>query len=158
MPSTSVCHQADSSFRFMASLVEMERELSIERTRIGLDVARQHGRKAKMTDSRIASAKKLLASGVPLVLDKPCSRHDSRHHQVEALARERCCSKMRSRIKPSRLKNIVRASALCVSPLFSAACPRRRSSTLCRQSKMYSVRSDARQLMQCHGQAVLACA
>ena len=51
------------------SLAEMERELIVERTRAGLDVARQLGRKGgrkpKMTDSKIESAKKLLASGVP---------------------------------------------------------------------------------------------
>nr|AFN66354.1 putative DNA resolvase/invertase [uncultured bacterium] len=56
-------------FHVMASLAEMERELIIERTRAGLDVARQLGRKGgrkpKMTDSKIASAKKLLAGGVP---------------------------------------------------------------------------------------------
>lgn len=56
-------------FHVMASLAEMERELIIERTRAGLDVARQLGRKGgrkpKMTESKIESAKKLLASGVP---------------------------------------------------------------------------------------------
>ena len=56
-------------FHVMASLAEMERELTIERTRAGLEVARQLGRKGgrkpKMTDSKIASARKLLASGVP---------------------------------------------------------------------------------------------
>jgi DNA invertase Pin-like site-specific DNA recombinase len=56
-------------FHVMASLAEMERELVVERTRAGLDVARQLGRKGgrkpKMTDSKIKSAKKLLASGVP---------------------------------------------------------------------------------------------
>lgn len=56
-------------FHVMASLAEMERELIVERTRAGLDVARQLGRKGgrkpKMTDSKIESAKKLLASGVP---------------------------------------------------------------------------------------------
>ena len=55
-------------FHVMASLAEMERELIVERTRAGLDVARQLGRKGgrkpKMTDSKIESAKKLLASGV----------------------------------------------------------------------------------------------
>ena len=53
----------------MASLAEMERELIVERTRAGLEVAKQLGRKGgrkpKMTDSNIESAKKLLASGVP---------------------------------------------------------------------------------------------
>lgn len=53
----------------MASLAEMERELTIERTRAGLEVARQLGRKGgrkrQMTDSKIESAKKLLANGVP---------------------------------------------------------------------------------------------
>jgi DNA invertase Pin-like site-specific DNA recombinase len=53
----------------MASLAEMERELTIERTRAGLETARQLGRKGgrkpKMTGSKIQSAKKLLASGVP---------------------------------------------------------------------------------------------
>ena len=47
----------------------MERELTIERTQVGLEVARQLGRKGgrsrKMTDSKIESAKKLLANGVP---------------------------------------------------------------------------------------------
>ena len=56
-------------FHVMASLAEMERELIIERTRAGLAIARQlgrtGGRKRQMTDSKIESAKKLLASGVP---------------------------------------------------------------------------------------------
>ncbi len=56
-------------FHVMASLAEMERELIVERTRAGLDVARQLGRKGgrkpKMTNSKIESAKKLLASGTP---------------------------------------------------------------------------------------------
>jgi len=56
-------------FHVMASLAEMERELTIERTRAGLEVARQLGRKGgrkrRMTDSKIESAKKLLAKGVP---------------------------------------------------------------------------------------------
>lgn len=54
----------------MASLAEMERELKIERTRAGLETARQlgrrGGRKRQMTDSKIESAKKLLSNGVPL--------------------------------------------------------------------------------------------
>ena len=53
----------------MASLAQMERELIIERTRAGLTAAKNQGRvggrKRRMTDSRIESAKKLLASGVP---------------------------------------------------------------------------------------------
>lgn len=56
-------------FHVMASLAEMERELIIERTRAGLEVARalgrKGGRKRTMTDSKIISAKRLLASGVP---------------------------------------------------------------------------------------------
>ena len=56
-------------FHVMASLAEMERELTGERTRAGLEVAhqlgRKGGRKRKMTDSKIESARKLLASGVP---------------------------------------------------------------------------------------------
>jgi DNA invertase Pin-like site-specific DNA recombinase len=56
-------------FHVMASLAEMERELTLERTRAGLGVARQlgriGGRKRQMTESKIKSAKKLLASGVP---------------------------------------------------------------------------------------------
>lgn len=47
----------------------MERELTVERTRAGLEIARQlghkGGRKRIMTDSKIDSAKKLLASGIP---------------------------------------------------------------------------------------------
>lgn len=56
-------------FHVMASLAEMERELTVERTRAGLEVARQlgrtGGRKRQMTDSKIESAKKLLANGIP---------------------------------------------------------------------------------------------
>lgn len=53
----------------MASLAEMERDLMVERTKAGLEVARQlgrtGGRKRVMTDSKLESAKKLLANGVP---------------------------------------------------------------------------------------------
>jgi DNA invertase Pin-like site-specific DNA recombinase len=56
-------------FHVMASLAEMERELAVERTRAGLEVARKLGRKGgrklKMTESKIESAKKLLSSGIP---------------------------------------------------------------------------------------------
>ena len=56
-------------FHVMARLAQMERELTVERTRAGLEVARQLGRKGgrkrQMTDSKIESAKKLLANGVP---------------------------------------------------------------------------------------------
>jgi DNA invertase Pin-like site-specific DNA recombinase len=55
-------------FHVMASLAEMERELTVERTRAGLEVARSlgrvGGRKRKMTDSKLESARKLLAGGV----------------------------------------------------------------------------------------------
>jgi DNA invertase Pin-like site-specific DNA recombinase len=47
----------------------MERELTIERTCAGLEVARRLGHKGgskrQMTDSKTKSAKTLLASGVP---------------------------------------------------------------------------------------------
>jgi len=56
-------------FHVMASLAEMERELTVERTCAGLEVARRLGRKGgrkrRMTDSKIESAKKLLANGMP---------------------------------------------------------------------------------------------
>ncbi|MCA2971671.1 MAG: recombinase family protein [Brevundimonas sp.] len=56
-------------FHVMASLAQMERELVVERTCAGLQAARllgrKGGRKRKMTDSKVASARKLLASGVP---------------------------------------------------------------------------------------------
>jgi DNA invertase Pin-like site-specific DNA recombinase len=55
-------------FHVMASLAQMERELTVERTRAGLEAAkrlgRRGGRKRRMTDSKIASAKKLLADGI----------------------------------------------------------------------------------------------
>lgn len=54
-------------FHIMASLAQMERELTIERTHAGLAAARAQGRlpgrKRKMTDSKIASARQLLANG-----------------------------------------------------------------------------------------------
>jgi len=53
----------------MASLAQMERELIAERTKAGLESAKRlgrvGGRKRKMPDSKLASAKKLLESGVP---------------------------------------------------------------------------------------------
>ncbi len=56
-------------FHIMASLAQTERELTVERTQAGLAVARAQGRlpgrKRLMTDSKIASAKKLLANGTP---------------------------------------------------------------------------------------------
>jgi DNA invertase Pin-like site-specific DNA recombinase len=56
-------------FHVMASLAEMERELIVERTRAGLEIAKQlgrrGGRKRKMTESKIESAKKLIANGIP---------------------------------------------------------------------------------------------
>lgn len=55
-------------FHVMASLAQMERELTLERTKAGLVAARKlgrvGGRKRIMTDSKIKSAKKLLASGM----------------------------------------------------------------------------------------------
>ena len=55
-------------FNVMASLAQMERELMVERTKAGLAAAkakgRVGGRKRKMTQSKIDSAKKLLASGI----------------------------------------------------------------------------------------------
>ncbi len=55
-------------FHVMASLAQMERELIVERTRAGLQAARNHGRtggrKRRMTESKIAAAKRLLAGGV----------------------------------------------------------------------------------------------
>ncbi len=54
-------------FHVMASLAQMERELLVERTNAGLEAARAQGRvggrKRAMTDSKLESAKKLLASG-----------------------------------------------------------------------------------------------
>ena len=47
----------------------MERELLVERTQAGLDAAKKRGRvggrKRAMTDSKLRSAKNLLADGVP---------------------------------------------------------------------------------------------
>jgi len=69
----SITDQVDTStpsgrffFHVMASLAQMERELVAERTKAGLAAARAQGRiggrKRKMTQSKIESAKKLLAS------------------------------------------------------------------------------------------------
>lgn len=56
-------------FNIMASLAQMERELIVERTRAGLAVARKAGRvggrRRVMTEAKLSSAKKLLASGTP---------------------------------------------------------------------------------------------
>jgi DNA invertase Pin-like site-specific DNA recombinase len=56
-------------FHVMASLAQMERELIVERTRAGLEIARKlgriGGRPRRMSESKVKSARKLLASGVP---------------------------------------------------------------------------------------------
>ena len=55
--------------RFVPLGKNTQRELTVERTRAGLAAARQLGRKGgrkrKMTDSKVESAKKLLAGGTP---------------------------------------------------------------------------------------------
>ena len=56
-------------FHVMASLAQMERELMVERTRAGLEAAKKRGRvggrKRSMTESKIESARRLLADGSP---------------------------------------------------------------------------------------------
>lgn len=56
-------------FHIMAALSVMERELILERTRAGLEVAKKSGRvggrKPKMTPAKIAAADKLLCNGTP---------------------------------------------------------------------------------------------
>lgn len=51
----------------MASLAQIKKELIVERTKVGLNAAKKFGRiggrKRKMTDSKLTSAKKLLESG-----------------------------------------------------------------------------------------------
>ena len=51
-------------FHVMASLAQMERDLTAERTRAGLDAARRQGRtggrKRKMDEAKIVAAKRLL--------------------------------------------------------------------------------------------------
>ena len=70
----SVTDQIDTStpagrffFHVMASLAQMERELIVERTRAGLEMARRQGRiggrKRLMTESKVEAARQLLASG-----------------------------------------------------------------------------------------------
>lgn len=55
-------------FNVMAALAQMERELIVERTTAGLAIAKKKGkiggRKRVMTDSKLASAKRLLETGV----------------------------------------------------------------------------------------------
>ena len=56
-------------FHLMASLAQMERDITIERTKAGLESARSRGRvggrRRKMTGSKLDSAKQLLANGTP---------------------------------------------------------------------------------------------
>lgn len=56
-------------FHVMAAMASMERDLIVERTNAGLEAARRRGRvggrRRKMTDAKIASARTLLASGTP---------------------------------------------------------------------------------------------
>lgn len=57
----------ETGWRIIQQLAQMERELMAERTKAGLAAAkvkgRVGGRKRKMTQSKIESAKQLLASG-----------------------------------------------------------------------------------------------
>jgi len=70
----SITDQIDTStpagrffFHVMASLSQMEKEICLQRTACGLEAARKlgrvGGRKRKMTDAKIDSAKKLLIAG-----------------------------------------------------------------------------------------------
>ncbi|ERO93881.1 hypothetical protein L411_00306 [Escherichia coli BWH 24] len=68
-------------------------------------------------------------------------QHDSRRHQVEAAGPVALLLEAPIPDFPRRLKNTALASELRASPLFRPACTRRRSSTLCSQSRMNSVRS-----------------
>ena len=56
-------------FHVMASLAQMERELVVERTRVGLAAARRFGRvggrKRRMTEGKVRAARKLLGDGTP---------------------------------------------------------------------------------------------
>jgi DNA invertase Pin-like site-specific DNA recombinase len=56
-------------FHIMASLAQMERELIVERTQAGLAAARQRGRvggrRRRMTDGKLESARRLLDGGMP---------------------------------------------------------------------------------------------
>jgi DNA invertase Pin-like site-specific DNA recombinase len=56
-------------FHVMASLAEMERELTVERTQAGLESARSRGRtgarRRLMTDRKVEAAKQLLANRTP---------------------------------------------------------------------------------------------
>lgn len=56
-------------FHVMASLAEMERELTVERTRAGLESARSRGRtggrRRRMNESKAEAAKQLLANRTP---------------------------------------------------------------------------------------------
>jgi DNA invertase Pin-like site-specific DNA recombinase len=56
-------------FHIMGSLAQMERDLLVERTRVGLTVARKlgriGGRKRRMTDTKIKAARRLLTGGTP---------------------------------------------------------------------------------------------
>ena len=56
-------------FHLLAAMGQMERELIIERTKAGLDAARRRGRvggrRRKMTEGKVESARQLLDSGMP---------------------------------------------------------------------------------------------
>ncbi len=56
-------------FHVMASLAQMERELTVERTRAGMEAARRlgrvGGRKRLMSEKKMAAARNLLAQGTP---------------------------------------------------------------------------------------------
>jgi len=69
IPYRGVRYAVSQERRFSEGALIFSRTLTIERTRAGLEVARQlgrvGGRKRQMTESKIKSAKKLLASGVP---------------------------------------------------------------------------------------------
>jgi DNA invertase Pin-like site-specific DNA recombinase len=72
----SITDQIDTStpagrffFHIMASLSQMERETTLQRTHAGLQAARERGRiggrRRQLTPSKMESAKQLLANGIP---------------------------------------------------------------------------------------------
>ncbi len=76
----------------------------------------------------------------PFQIDR-VPQHDGSRYQIEAASPVALLLETAVADFTRRLKNTALASALRASPLFRPACTRRRSSTLCSQSRMNSVRS-----------------
>ena len=92
------------------------------------------------------------STGGTLQIDR-VPKHDDHRYQIEAAGPVTLLLKTAVTNFTQLVKNTALASALLASPLFSPALTRRRSCTLCSQSRLKSVRSSCKRWHETHAEA-----